>query len=102
MRLERYTLDLARDGDAIPIVGAGDAHPCESLIGLTVQVSGTFVADLRLEASNDGSVWTELDAFTAPELVTFDGVFRFLRVRTEAYTSGSPVVKLAGMQARSE
>lgn len=85
-------------------VGAGDVFSFpEFCIDHTIQVSGTFTADLRIEVSNDGVSWVQLGAFTAPGIASYAGKsFRRLRVRTAAFTSGVPVVHYGGLNVRVE
>lgn len=71
----------------------------------SVQITGTFVATLVAEGSNDGGVtWNTVatyaaDAITLLTSVTAPGLYRFLafgyermRFRVSAYTSGSPTI----------
>ena len=68
----------------------------------TVQVHGTFVATLQLEASIDGSEYFLVGApKTAPGAVLIPETVEFLRVRTTAYTSGEPKAVLAGFDERA-
>ena len=68
----------------------------------TVQVHGTFVATLQLEASIDGSEYFPVGAaMTAPGAVLVPETVEFLRVRTTAYTSGEPKAVLAGFDERA-
>lgn len=68
----------------------------------TVQVHGTFVATLQLEASLDGSDYFPVGAaLTAPGAVLVPQTVEFLRVRTTAYTSGEPKAVLAGFDERA-
>lgn len=93
------------DVDVELAVGAGE--PCrypELCVDHTVQVSGVFVADLRLEVSNDGATWVQHGAaIVAPGILSLAGLsFRMLRIRTAAYTSGTPEVRYGGMNVRVE
>ena len=103
MRPEFHLVDVELDDTPGP---DSEGEPClypELCVDHTVQVTGTFTADLRVEASNDGVTWVELSAFTAPGIACYDGsAFRMLRVRTDAYTSGDPVVHYGGMNVRVE
>ena len=68
----------------------------------TVQVHGTFVATLQLEASIDGSEYFAVGtAKSAPGAVLVPETIEFLRVRTTAYTSGEPKAVLAGFDERA-
>lgn len=67
-----------------------------------VQVHGTFVATLRVEASIDGSDYFPVGAaVSAPGVVPVPQTVEFVRVRTTAYTSGEPKAVLAGFDARA-
>ena len=68
----------------------------------TVQIHGTFVATLQLEASIDGSEYFLAGASkTTPGVVLIPETVEFLRVRTTAYTSGEPKAVLAGFDERA-
>lgn len=68
---------------------------------LTLQVTGTFVATVTFEASQDGSNWIEirgqdLNSGTWATSASAPGIFMFpvsglakIRVRVSAYTSGT-------------
>lgn len=70
----------------------------------TVQViAAALSADLRIEASDDGTTWVELAAFTAAGIAGPFGVHEQLRVRVNAYTSSTGLsVLVAGFDARVE
>lgn len=103
MRPEIHAVDVKLDDTPGP---DSEGEPCrypELCVDHTVQVVGTFTADLRVEVSNDGATWVELDAFTAPGIASYTGLaFRLLRVRTEAFTGGAPSVFYGGMNVRVE
>ena len=76
------------------------------------QVSGTFVGEITIEASQCGTVWFEMfgrnvgdsnhslaKKVTAPTMLVFEhlGGIQFLRAKTTAYTSGGINVCIAGV-----
>lgn len=103
MRPEFATLDVKLSATPGPSSEGEACRYPEFCIDHTVQVSGSFTADLRIEASNDGTVWVQLGAFTAPGMASYAGkAFKRLRVRTNAFTIGAPVVRYGGMNVRVE
>lgn len=80
----------------------GRALPTRDRWHHTVQVGGTFSADVRLEASDDGDNWIELAAFTASGIFHLETPLAYLRVRTEAFTSGEPEVNYGGVDLRAD
>ena len=64
----------------------------------TVAISGTFVANLNIEATLTGAdgEWLALNssALTAPGIYTFRASVNALRVNVTSYTSGSITVKV--------
>lgn len=103
MRPEIHLVDVKLVATPGP---SSEGSPCrypELCVDHTVQVVGTFTANLRVEVSNDGVTWVELSAFTAPGIASYSGLaFRMLRVRTAAFTSGTPSVYYGGMNVRVE
>ncbi len=68
----------------------------------TIQVHGTFVATLQVEASIDGSEYFPVGTpKSAPGVALVPETVEFLRVRTTAYTSGEPKAVLAGFDERA-
>jgi hypothetical protein len=64
-----------------------------------LSISGTFVATVTAQRSSDGTVWRDVDTFTAPsEEVGYDPIKNFYRagIKTGAYTSGSVTITLNG------
>ena len=62
----------------------------------TVQVSGTFVADVGLQACADGTNWVMVQPnLVSGVLYQVFGYYKYLRCYTTAYTSGTPVVYVA-------
>ena len=67
-----------------------------------VQVHGTFVATLQVEASIDGSDYFDVGApVAAPGVVAVPETVEFVRVRTTAYTDGEPKAVLGGFDERA-
>jgi len=102
MRPEFHAVDVKRDATPGPLSEGSPSRYPEICIDHTIQVSGTFTANLRVEVSNDGVTWVEIDQITAPEIAFYEGSFRMLRVRTAAFTDGDPVVMYGGMNVRAE
>lgn len=78
----------------------------------SMQVSGTFVADVTVEASQCGTVWFEIygrdvsdsnhsleKKIDAPGIITFENLagIQFLRAKTTAFTSGAVNACFAGV-----
>lgn len=104
MKLDTHTMDVktaVADGDALTI-------PLYS--GGTVQVHGTFSATLQVQGKiAPSSDWVNIgSSLTAPGLVTLsDGngcpyCLTNIRIRTTAYTSGTPQAVFAGFNSRSD
>lgn len=103
MRPEFHLVDVRLDATPGPTSEGTSFHFPEVCIDHTIQVSGTFNADLRIEVSNDGATWVQIGAFTAPGMASYAGKsFKRLRVRTNAFVSGAPVVNYGGMNVRVE
>lgn len=67
-----------------------------------IQIHGTFVGSLQIEASIDGSDFFPVGAAqTAPSVVPLPETVEFVRVRTTAYTSGEPKAVLGGFDERA-
>ena len=98
MRAQYITLPVAVTTPPV----AGAAQEVDHLRNKTVQFSGTFVATLQLEGSLDGTNWVAVEsAVTAAGLVEVSHTLKQLRVKTTAYTSGTPVAVLVGLDART-
>lgn len=64
-----------------------------------LSISGTFVATVTAQRSTDGTVWRDVDTWTAPaEDVGYDPMKMYYRagVKTGDYTSGSVTIQLNG------
>ena len=65
----------------------------------SVQASGTFTATLQLQGSNDGTNWSSIgDAITQAGFYAVTTVMMQIRVAVTAYTTGTPVLVLAGLR----
>jgi hypothetical protein len=65
-----------------------------------VTITGTFVATLKIEVSNDGTTWAQSGSdVTAPGCVAVSGRTKFTRFRCSAFTSGAAVGTLFGIQS---
>lgn len=83
-------------------VAAGKAEQVFRFRDKYVQVHGTFVASLQLEASIDGSDYFPVGTVqSAPGVVPVPETVEFVRVRTTAFTSGEPKAVLAGFDERA-
>lgn len=74
--------------DSIRIVGS-----------FNLSVSGTFVASVVVQRSEDGTTWRDVKAWTAPsEEVGYDPILNYYRVgvKTGGYTSGTVVASING------
>jgi hypothetical protein len=92
----------AGDGAPVPInnnSGAGAATKYSSRSqSAVVEVSGTFVATVAVEVSSNGRDWVERGRTTGPTRIRLGHGgrrFRYVRAKVVAYTSGTPVAKLA-------
>lgn len=104
MKLDTHTMD------AKAAVADGDALNVSLYAGGTVQIHGTFSATLQVQGKiAPASEWTNIgSALTAPGLVTLSDAngspyaLTNIRVRTTAYTSGTPQAVFAGFNSRSD
>lgn len=57
----------------------------------SVLVAGTFVATIKVEASNDGTNWAQIgsDVTTTGTSVTSSAAVKMIRARCSAFTSGA-------------
>jgi len=84
------------------LVGVGRGENVFRFRDKFVQLHGTFVAGLQVEASIDGSDYFPVGApQSAPGVVPVPETAEFVRVRTTAYTSGEPKAVLAGFDERA-
>jgi hypothetical protein len=95
MRPDVYDLDVPA------ALGAGLPLPVIEYRDKTIQVTGTFVGSLQIEGTIDG---TNYDAVTpsisSDDLLTIPHTLQAIRVRLTELTSGTPVVKFAGVLVR--
>ena len=83
-------------------IGVGKAEQVFRFRDKFVQVHGTFVATLQVEATLDGSDYFPVGAAqSAPGVVPLPETVEFVRVRTAAYTSGEPKAVLGGFDERA-
>jgi len=83
-------------------VGAGRAEQVFRFRDKYIQVHGTFVATLQLEATIDGSDYFAVAApMSVPGVIPIPETVEFVRVRTSAYTSGEPKAVLGGFDERA-
>jgi hypothetical protein len=83
-------------------VDAGKAEHVFRFRDKYVQVHGTFVATVQVEATIDGSDYFPVGgALSAPGVVPVPETAEFVRVRTTAYVSGEPKAVLAGFDERA-
>jgi hypothetical protein len=95
-RPEKIRLDVKQE------VGEGRAEQVFRFRDKYIQVHGTFVATLQIEATTDGSDYFPVGpAQSAPGVVPLPETVEFVRVRTTAYTSGEPKAVLAGFDERA-
>jgi|SoiMetStandDraft_2_1073263.scaffolds.fasta_scaffold602022_1 hypothetical protein len=82
-------------------VDVGKAERVFRLRDKYVQVHGTFVATLQVEATIDGEFFAVGPVMAAPGVVPVPETVELVRVRTTAYTSGDPEAVLAGFDERA-
>jgi hypothetical protein len=74
--------------------------PAIQVVGsFNLSISGTFVATVTVQRSEDGSTWRDVDTWTAPsEEVGYDPILNYYRVgvATGDYTSGTVVASMNG------
>ena len=74
--------------------------PAIQVVGnFNLSISGTFVATVNVQRSEDGTTWRNVDAWTAPsEEVGYDPILNYYRVgvATGNYTSGTVVASMNG------
>jgi hypothetical protein len=83
-------------------IGVGRAENVFRFRDKYVQVHGTFVATLQVEATIDGSDYFPVGTpMSSPGVVPVPETAEFVRVRTAAYTSGEPKAVLGGFDERA-
>ena len=60
-------------------------------------VTGTFVATLQLQGSQDGTDWITIWETTTTGFFQVLPTVNYLRVNVSAYTSGTPSVRIDGL-----
>lgn len=106
--LERTSSLTDVQADAV----TGTAVNVSGMRQASVQVSGTFVAEVTIEASQCGTVWFEFygrdvgdsnhalaKKITSPTMLMFEnlGGIQFMRAKTTDYTSGAVNACIAGI-----
>ena len=95
MRFETRTMEVPTSA------GTGAAVTADRFTEKSVLVAGTFTATIRIQASLDGSNWSDITGdLTTGQIVEVPHTVRYLRVRTVAWTS-SPAVSFSGLDARA-
>ena len=90
MELQVYTLTTpASDTEGTPT-------RTEELHDSWVRFSGTFVATLTLQGSNDNSTWFDIVQVVGPCTVPVSVRAKWMRIKTTGYTSGTPAAELTG------
>jgi len=72
-----------------------DQSPVIQVLGRNlhaVAVTGTFSANVLIEATLDGANWATLATVTAPQITQFTGIYQDIRVTVPTYTSGTITV----------
>lgn len=88
--------------EVLAAVGAGKAAHVFRFRDKYVQLHGTFVATLQIEATIDGGEYFPVGAAqSAPGVVAVPETVEFVRVRTTAFTSGEPRAVFAGFDERA-
>jgi hypothetical protein len=75
------------------------SDPIRIVGSFNVSISGTFVATVTVQRSDDASTWRNVNTFTAPfEGVGNDPILNYYRigVATGGYTSGTAVASING------
>lgn len=74
--------------------------PSIQVVGsFNLSISGTFVATVTVQRSEDGTNWHDVDTFTTPsEDVGYDPILNYYRVGIDTgnYTSGTAVAYING------
>ena len=65
----------------------------------TVIVTGSFVAQVVIEISGNGTDYVRLDSFSGPGTKTYPILAAKMRVRVAGYKSGAPIVALGAAEA---
>lgn len=95
-RPEKIRLEVKRQ------VGAGRGEHVFRFRDKYVQIHGTFVATVQVEATIDGDDYFPVGpALSAPGVVAVAETVLFVRVRTTVYVSGDPEAVIAGFDERA-
>jgi hypothetical protein len=82
--------------------GAGTPQACRDLIDKWVQLSGTYIASVDVEASMAGTYKKIATAVASGDFVEIPQNAKFVRINVTAWTSGQPVATLRGRDARTD
>jgi hypothetical protein len=85
---------------AISITAQNTFSEAIQVVGdFNLSISGTFVANVVVQRSEDGTTWRNVTTYTAPvENVGYDPILNFYRVgvATGGFTSGTVVASMNG------
>lgn len=95
-RRESLPLDIrtaVEEGTPINLDGLRDA---------AVQVTGTFVAEIQIEGTINGTDFFNLGtSFTGPGVLELPNYVTRMRANTKSYTSGTPTGTVGGLNTRA-
>lgn len=84
----------------VPAANGAGAAVDMSAFGLskTISVTGSFVASVTLEISNEAvpTSWAPLVTFNRPDGITIDAACIWMRARVQGFRSGAPVCDVGG------
>jgi hypothetical protein len=75
------------------------SNPIQVVGSFNLSISGTFVATVTVQRSEDGTTWRNVTTYTAPvETVGYDPILNYYRVgvATGGFTSGTVVASMNG------
>jgi hypothetical protein len=97
VRYHDIMLDVPEAAD-----GTGDMYDVRELCEMTVQVAGSFTANVNIQGRIGNGPLTTIETVTGPGFVEVPRTFRDLAVNVSGHSGGQPVVWLAGREARTE
>ena len=101
MKTDFEDLDVKLSATTNQNIGA--AFHCDRYREKTVQIYGTFTATVEIQASLNGT-----DYFAVQSNISAGGAYavaftcKFIRIKTTAYTNGTPKAKFGGFDSRSD
>lgn len=100
-RFEEYKLEVKKT--AVEPNNVGQAFRVGDFSMKTIQVKGAFDATFHIEGKlDDGSDWSAVTAeINSPEITGIEQACKWIRVRTNSYSSGDPEVVFAGLNQRT-